>query len=153
DGDLIISIGNREIRQLKPFVYQDVDGRRVRIAGNYVTGGNDARFIVGQYDRTKELIIDPQVVYSRYIDGDNEIHGIRVDARGDIYLVGDVWNGDIYAVSSRDAFVTKLRADGTVAWSSIFGNPSGDQTALDLSVDAAGNVYATGWTTGDSESL
>jgi hypothetical protein len=98
EGDLILSTACGEVRQHRPVVYQEVDGRRAAVAGSYVlrtapsggagewgSGGPGERglsparqfphsppqiaFQLARYDRTRPLIIDPVLEYSTLLGG------------------------------------------------------------------------------------
>jgi len=131
NGDLVLHACGHEIRQQKPVIYQQADGRR-EIAGHYVRKGkNRIGFAVAAYDRSLPLIIDPIVLsYATYLGGDGSDGGtgIAVDARGGAYVTGKTssWNFPVTAgaaqasfggggsdLSPTDAFVTKFNPDGT----------------------------------------
>ena len=51
-------------------IYQEVDGVRQIIAGNYVLRDDDrVGFDVGTYDPGRTLVIDPVLTYSTYLGG------------------------------------------------------------------------------------
>jgi hypothetical protein len=97
------------------------------------------------------------VVFSSYLGGvdrDAAI-GLAVDAEGAIYLTGNTSSYNFptrnaykpYNYSSySDAFVTKLQPDGTALMFSTFFGGQGDDGALDVSVDAAGQIHVVGQT-------
>src|SRR5262249_27955888 len=85
EGELVLSVEDSEIRQLKPVIYQEVAGVRKPIAGGYrIEGPGEVSFEVGQYDVTRPLVIDPVLVYSTYLggSGDDLGGGIAVDEDG-----------------------------------------------------------------------
>ena len=98
-----------------------------------------------------------RVVFSSYLGGvdrDAAI-GLAVDADGAIYLAGNTSSYNFpthhaykpYNYSSySDAFVTKLQPDGTALVFSTFFGGQGDDGALDVSVDAAGQIHFVGQT-------
>ena len=70
DGDLVLAMGEREIRWHKPVVYQESGGVRREIAGRYVIRGEDrVGFELARYDRSRTLFVDPVLVYSTYLGG------------------------------------------------------------------------------------
>lgn len=97
DGDLLLSVGEKQIRQHKPRRYQTVTGRRSEVPGNYVVlpavgsrdtpasaqGGSDTivRFAIASYDSAAQLVIDPVLTYSSCISGSgyDGVTGIAVD--------------------------------------------------------------------------
>ncbi len=48
EGDLILRTGGGEVRQRKPFIYQEVAGERREIAGRYAKTGDVKKIIVVQ---------------------------------------------------------------------------------------------------------
>src|SRR5207244_9269351 len=97
-------------------------------------------------------VIDPGIAYSTYVGGtDLDIPTYSaVDRFGSFYVVGWTLSTDFpttpgaYQPSARgnvDAFVTKLSPDGTTLIYSTYLGGGGDDFALSLDVDRAGNAY------------
>jgi len=102
------------------------------------------------------------IVFSTFLGGSSSDfgRGIAVDSINNIYITGDTYSSDFPVLlpiqnggrlhGSNDAFVTKLRADGTNFWySSYLGGNFADQ-ANDIAVDSLGAAYITGSTVGNS---
>jgi len=163
---VVTAAGGAQLRQGKPLIYQDVDGIKHAVSGGFTTDGNGARFSIGDYDRSRPLVIDPAIInYSTYLAGENNdrVHGIAADADGNAYAVG--WTeSEIFPVKnayqagqnndSDQAFITKFNADGSqLIWSTYLGG-SGQQVdgplvgdgAYGVALDADRNVYVTGFT-------
>ena len=90
-GDLLLETALGTIRQHKPFAYQEIDGERREIAAIYdKIGKNEVAFKLADYDKSKELVIDPILAYSSYLGGDKTDYGtdIAVDADGNAYVTG-----------------------------------------------------------------
>jgi hypothetical protein len=105
------------------------------------------------------------LLYSGYIGGDEgEVGaGIAVDASGNAYIAG--WTSSTQATfpvivgpdlthnGYHDAFVAKVKADGTqLLYAGYIGGSSGD-SASGIAIDAAGNAYVTGDTCTDDGSF
>ena len=88
DGDLVLKTVGGEIREKKPVIYQGEKSQQ--IAGRYVMHGREAAFEVGTYDRSKELVIDPVVVYSAYFGGSatEGANAVAADGAGNAYVTG-----------------------------------------------------------------
>ncbi|MCP3934957.1 MAG: hypothetical protein GY708_06250, partial [Actinomycetia bacterium] len=153
-GDLEVGINRgRTVTFSAPVTYQDIDGDRVPVASSYVLEDDVVSFEVGEYDPSVPLIIDPTLDYSTEVGGTltDRASGIAVDASGNTYITGHTEQssypstvGPYGAGGSFDIMVTKLSADGsTVVWSTIVGG-TGVDSADDIRVDAAGNVYVSG---------
>jgi hypothetical protein len=158
DGNLRLRLGDREIVQRKPFIYQEADGVGRAVSGRYVSkGGNKVGFEIGNYDAKKLLVIDPVLVYSTYLGGggDDQGIGVALDASGKAYVTGvtsstdfPVTNGAAQATkaAASDIFITKLNATGTAALYSTYIGGSGNDEGLGIAVDLAGGAYVTGFT-------
>ncbi|MDQ3815300.1 MAG: SBBP repeat-containing protein, partial [Armatimonadota bacterium] len=97
-GDLILRLAQGEVVQHAPIIYQNVKGRRQRIAGRYVIQAtHQVGFHVGRYDRTRPLFIDPVLVYSTFLGGSDSDsgNGIDVDSNGNAYIVGTTRSTDL----------------------------------------------------------
>src|SRR5262245_50615747 len=150
DGDLALRLAEGELRQLKPVVYQEVNGEKRMVRGRYVVKGDQVGFEIGRYDRTRELVIDPTLAYSTAGIGGVSI---AVDATGNAYVTGTTISLDFPKVNplqnsyagEGDAFVAKLNSAGTaLVYSTYIGGNSLDQ-GRSIAVDAAGNAYIAGF--------
>ena len=155
-GDLILWTGGRELRQRKPFIYQEVNGIKQVIPGLYMlTGKSEVGFQVAAYDPTESLIIDPVLTYSTYLGGSDYDagRGIAVDAAGNAYVTGETLSTNFPMANpfrgtfaGGDAFVTKLNAAGSALIYSTYLGGTRDDFGHGIAVDAAGNAYVTGST-------
>ena len=90
-GDLVLRTNAGQMRQLKPVIYQDIDGQRRMVTGGYaVRHGHLVTFKIGNYDHKQPLLIDPTLVYSTYLGGGDNDYGeaITADNSGNAYVVG-----------------------------------------------------------------
>ncbi len=159
EGNLILRTRGGEIRQRKPFIYQELAGERRRIEGRYARiGKHKIGFEVGEYDATKPLVIDPIISYSTYLGGANHDFGrsIAVDNAGNAYVTGWTESVNFPTLNQNqtdqpfaDAFVTKintnLSGDASLAYSTYLGGGNGD-FGFGIAADEVGNVYVTGRT-------
>lgn len=150
-GDLILHTPDGQlIRQRKPFVYQELDGRRAEVASAYALHADDhVGFQIGTFDPGRPLIIDPVLVYSSYLGGTgfDQGYGITVDASGNAYVVGQTFALDFpttpgaYQTNPPGSFITKINAAGSaLVYSSYLAGGGGNAVA----VDAAGQAYVVG---------
>ena len=164
EGNLLLGTAGGEIRQHKPVVYQEVDGVRREVAGNYVIKGeHKVGFEVADYDATRTLVIDPVLVYSTYLSGRgaDSGYGIDIDAKGIAYVTGTTISTDFPVAKAaqpriavlpgttrayyNDAFVAKLNATGTaLVYSTYLGGGRAGDVGTGIAADAAGNAYVTG---------
>ncbi len=84
-GQLEVATPAGGFQDEKPYVYQEMDGRQVEVASAYALNGKDSKaaqvygFQVGEYDKSKVLVLDPAViVYCGYIVATTvTLHGAR----------------------------------------------------------------------------
>ena len=144
DGSLILKTAAREVRWNKPVIYQEIDGRRHPVAGGFqLLADNRVGFTLGQYDRSRDLVIDPTLAYATYFGGtgDEMNPRVAVDATSNIYLAGTTTSASAFPVcvttatiicpttppvptleGSSDAFVSKLDPLGTTVLYTTYMN-------------------------------
>lgn len=90
-GDLVLHTPTGDVIQQAPVMYQDVNGGRQPVAGQFLLYGQDeVGFQVGSYNHDLPLTIDPILSYSTYLGGAAGVTGtgIAVNASGDAYITG-----------------------------------------------------------------
>ncbi len=148
NGDLVLPVeGGPEVRFNKPVAYQMMDGVRQPVEGSFVIAdskaGGQIGFKLGAYDHSRELVIDPTLLFVGALGTGNfetQANGMAVDSTGEIILTGltgdvnfPVTAGALQTVCNQysapfaannftrcgnelyngSAFVTKISADGT----------------------------------------
>lgn len=178
-GDLLLSVdGGAQVRLLRPFIYQEVDGARLPIAGGYLLHGEGQfGYRVTAYDPGLPLVIDPVLSYATYLGGSGDESGydVALDSAQNMVVVGrtnstdlplmNPWQpefggGGVACPSDEapyrlcyDAFVAKLNVTGTaLVYATYLGLP-GDDEGRAVAVDQAGNAYVTGSISLNSDSL
>ena len=76
--------------------------------------------------------------------------GVAVDPSGNVYVTGYTF-GDLDGNTNQggqDVFLTKYNTSGVRLWTRQFGT-SADEAGMGVATDSSGNIYVTGWTTGD----
>lgn len=114
-------------------------------------------FKVAQYDKTKDLFIDP-LLASTYLGGSYEDRGsaIAVDADGNVFVAGETVSSEFpstpgaYCISRKgntDIFVSKFNGGLTNLLASTFlGGALNHERASSIVIDAGGNIYVAGST-------
>ena len=141
-GILTVKVGKHETEERKPFAYQkDVHGNRVEIPCEYVLDGKTVRFSLGKYDKSKELIIDPSIIFSTFSGStmDNWGYTATYDNHKNLYGGGTVHNdyGGNYPITlgcyqsvfkgGGDIAITKFNPTGTARlFSTYLGGKSVD---------------------------
>ena len=171
-GNLIVGVEGGELIYKAPSLYQMRNGARNPVKGRFALAGKkQVRFVVGDYMRNKELVIDPQIVYSTYLGGsvDDKINGIALDATKQAYVTGysrsavsgaggfpaatntTTYTG-VYTTNrgGSDVFVAKLSANGAslmwLAWMGSTWDEQGNAIGLDKSSPSTPRVFITGAT-------
>ncbi len=166
EGQLAVSTPVGPLVEDTPYVYQEAGEARVEVAAAYALEAEEAGgtrrfgFRVGPYDPGQPLFLDPAVLaYCGYIGGslDDLGAGIAVDGSGNAYVVGytasteatfpETGGPDLaYNGGTWDAFVAKVKADGTgLVYAGYIGG-SGRDVATGVAVDGSGNAYVVGYT-------
>jgi uncharacterized repeat protein (TIGR01451 family) len=155
NGDLVLRKGRHEIIERKPQIYQETNGARRTIEGLYVLlRNNEVGFEIGDYDKSKPLIIDPTLVFSTYLGGSGDDSGssIALDTNGNVYVTGTTSSTNFPTQGSgsssnkglSDIFVTKYDgATGNILYSTYIGG-SGLDRADGITTDNNGNAYVVG---------
>jgi hypothetical protein len=155
-----------------PYAYQqDEGGEKAEVQVSYeleeTLGASETpsvyySFRLGDYDPSRPLILDPTVLnYCGYLGGlrDEVAQGIAVDSSGHAYITGftlsdqtsfpvtvgpdQEHNGD------EDAFVAKVRADGSgLVYCGYIGGSEYDNS-FGIAVDSSGHAYIAGMTRSD----
>jgi Beta-propeller repeat/Abnormal spindle-like microcephaly-assoc'd, ASPM-SPD-2-Hydin len=160
DGGLVLHMAKGELHWHKPLVYQEKNGRKERIDGQYVIkGGFRVGFELADYDLNRPLILDPGITYSTYLGGSGSDSGnsVAVDSAGNAYVTGSTSSidfpiapGGLQTVCggacTNDAFISKLDPTGSVLVYSTYLGGSGTDSGNGIAVDGSGNVYVDGYT-------
>ncbi len=104
----------------KPVAYQEINGNKVDVEVKYkLFSKNSYGFKVGEYDKTKPLIIDP-LLASTYLGGSGEdyVLSMAIDQNGNVYAAGYAESDDFpttpgaFQTTGEDsAFVSKISGD------------------------------------------
>ena len=102
DGNLVYKTLKSDITELKPYAFQIIDNKEIEVKCNYVLNKktNTVSFnFPNGYDTSKELVIDPQIIFTRLTESTNSNFGFTAtyDDLGRAYGGGIVFNsGGIY---------------------------------------------------------
>ena len=160
-GELVARIKGGEVRLKKPVAYQDVDSRKQTVAADYVLRRDGAvTFQLGKYDPSRTLVIDPILSYSTYLGGSNidGANAIAVAPDKTAFITGGTYSLDFPTAHPlqanhggpddffKDAFVSKLSADGSMLLYSTYLGGAAEDVGYGIAVDAFGDAYVTGTT-------
>jgi len=150
DGSLSVAFKTGTINESAPKAWQERDGKRVPIQVAFAPHENtDLAFVVGEYDRSEPLFIDPTLTWNTFLGSadDDQIQGMATDVTGNIFVTGlshATWGAPLDAHhGGYDIFIAKLDSNGNLIWNTFLGGP-GNQLGSGIKVDEIGNLYVTG---------
>jgi uncharacterized repeat protein (TIGR01451 family) len=159
-----------------PRIYQKFGAEERSVSGRFALAGNRVSFEIGDYDRSRALIIDPTLGFSTFLGGSKDeacsvIRGsmilgvlspppgcpaVAVDPALNIYIAGSTTSVDFPTAGSpfqrinagtANIFLTKLDPTGsTILFSTYLGGDRID-TPAGIGVDSGSNVAVAGTTT------
>lgn len=175
NGDLVLKANEGEVRLRRPVLYQDIDGEKRLIEGGFKThrrrGKVEVGFRIGDYDRTRRLVIDPVITFASFLGSyyTDLAKAVKVDSQGYMYVAGST--SSYYFPTTPEAFQNQFISTGgcsgpeppfNVPCSSAFVTkitPAGDALVFStylganyfsygesMAVDSQGQVYIVGWT-------
>ena len=115
-GDLVLDTAAGELRQKKPMIYQEREGRREIVDGHYrIAGDGQVAVDVPRYDRRRALLIDPELVYAVPVgtgSGGDQVNAIATDSQGNTYIAGQTGSADFPVKNAlQGPAVTLYRSD------------------------------------------
>jgi gliding motility-associated-like protein len=157
-GDLLIRTSVNTVREKAPYAYQVIEGKQKRVRCRYALKGNIVSFAFpDSYDHSKELIIDPVLVFATYSGSTGVTYGWSAtgDSAGNMYVAGECfstgWPVSLGAFQTTfggvvDASINKYSSNGsTLIYSTYYGGDSADYPNT-LIVDHSGELIMAGTT-------
>jgi hypothetical protein len=154
-GDLVLTFRDAEVRQLKPMVYQEINGARRLLPAHYIIHRDKTvGFEIAGFNRNLPMVIDPRLAYSTYLGSDtvDTVTSVAVDQFGNAYATGSTVFGFPTKNPAQqnqlgtDAFVTKFSpSGGSLIYSTILGGSAADSGSA-IAIDRFGNAYVAGET-------
>src|SRR3989338_438999 len=162
-GELVISTDMGDVSMTAPVAFQVIDGKRNDIPVSYVIDGTSYEFVVGEYDHSKLLTIDP-LLASTYIGGSHadQANAIAIDSTGRVYVAGFTVGSTTpdyptttgaydttYNSGTRDVIISRFDSDLNTLEKSTYIGSSSEDRANAIAIDSTGRVYVTGFTYDD----
>jgi hypothetical protein len=153
DGSLMLKIKNETVRFGAPVSYQDTENGRLPVASRYVLeGAGKIGFKIGEYDKSKPLVIDPKLIFSTYVGGNVEfidivegtgdsVNGLDADAAGNVYITGNTDSTD-FPVSA-NGYQQELELRGDDACLIAGPLPCGDAFVTKINPTGNAIMYST----------
>ncbi len=136
--ELIIGTSIGEVKELYPYSYEVVDGKRNTVDCKYVVTRNQVSFKVSGRSAGATLVIDPTVIFSTFT-------GSRADNWGTTATPGP--GGTFFAggIAFGAGYPTSLGAYQTTFGGGVneFNNPPFDMAIFKFSADGKSRIYAT----------
>jgi uncharacterized repeat protein (TIGR01451 family) len=159
DGNLVIEAPDGVVRLDAPHVYQQLNGQQQPVEGSFVLrADNHVGFAIGNYDHSRELVIDPVLNYSTYFGGNGDEHStqLALDNVGNIYIAGSTTSTNLPAAASvfqttlngtQNIYIAKIQIlhPLSLQYVTYLGGNDKD-TPAGLAVDAAGDPFVAGTT-------
>ncbi|MEO5673704.1 MAG: T9SS type A sorting domain-containing protein [Chitinophagales bacterium] len=130
-GDILLNTSYGFIRETKPKYF--IEGKKGEIAGSFLLHKNEKSFSAYDYDHSKFLIIDPNIIWGTYYGGElaDEIAEVVVDSKGEPTIDGNtislahIASGGAYQASFGggvyDFFIAHFKSNGKLKWATYFG--------------------------------
>jgi len=182
DGNLIIKTSLNELIEQKPFAYQEINGIKKIVACNFILKNtpltplkegkseithSTLKFeFPNDYDHSKELIIDPVLIFASYSGSTADNFGMTAtyDNRGNLYAGGTAFNigyhttvgaydttfGGTTGYGITDVVISKYDSTGSNMIYSTYLGGSGAETVHSLIVNEKNELYLYGVTSSDN---
>ncbi|MBN1291748.1 MAG: SBBP repeat-containing protein, partial [Candidatus Latescibacteria bacterium] len=156
-GELVVTTPFGDIIEDTPYCYQEINGRKVEVSIRYRiidASLNIFGFETGNYDTNVDLVIDPALVYSTFLGGNDfdKGTGIAVDSSGNAYVTGYTQSVENYSLPNPfGGLFSNFNINQGDGWGGTFGEGFGKQNSLGskdifvAKIKASGNglAYAT----------
>jgi gliding motility-associated-like protein len=167
-GLLYMQLSVGTIVEMRPFAYQQINGKTVPVDCEYVLRGNEVSFKLKKYDKNFPLIIDPTLVFSTFTGSLAANWGFTAtyDGAGDLYSGGNVQGAGFpvtvgaYQVAygggngngngwMSDMAIAKFNPTGTAYLYATYLGGSSNEQPHSLIVDNNNNlvIYGVTWST------
>jgi gliding motility-associated-like protein len=158
DGQLHVRNTFNEVIEMRPVAYQMIEGKRLEVPCAFTLTGNTVAFDFPQgFDSSKELVIDPVLIFSSYSGSTSNNFGFTAtyDDDGALYG-GGISYGTGYPTTTGvynngfggqvDMALTKFSPDGsTLIWSTYIGGSSAE-APNSMVVNSLGQLVVLGST-------
>jgi gliding motility-associated-like protein len=137
-NELIVSTSVGEARELKPYSYQFVNGKREVVGNKYKITGNTVSFDVSAYNKSTVLVIDPSLVFSSFSRSTADNWGFTATPGAD----GSFFGGGIAQPTGFPVTPGAIQSTGGGGGGGNSGVPP-DIAIIKLSPDGRTRIYAT----------
>jgi hypothetical protein len=160
DGDVVMETSLEPVIQKGLNAYQDKKQKK-KVECKFKLKGNKLKFEIGNYDKSKELVIDPlTLVDSATIPIQSntliDITEIEIDLNNNLYFLGLTQDDDFPATFGKydstynggdfDIVIGKFDSNLNLLWTTFFGSSLTDRGRA-IEIDSF-KIYFAGWTNG-----
>jgi hypothetical protein len=156
NGNLVQTNRLGEFIESKPVSFQN----ETAVETAFKLNDGVVTFVCSEYDKSKTLIVDPEVrLWATYYGGGlgsggqgfDSAEGVTTDANGNVFMTGRTFSANAMANlgydntynGNYDAFLVKFNSSGVRQWATYLGG-SVDDWGEECTTDASGNVYCCG---------
>ncbi len=163
NGDLVIMTSVGEIRELTPYAYQLINGKKIEVDCRFEVTGDQVKFRVKNYDKSAVLVIDPTLIFSTFTGSRSGNWGFTATPGddGSLFAGGIVFNGGGYPTTAGalqtsfqgagtlgvDIAITRFSPTGNARIYSTYLGGNQDEFPHSLFADPQGNLVILGRTT------
>ncbi len=144
-GDLILRTMRAEMRGTRPSAWQESGSVTQDVGVEYATwGGSQVGLLIPKYDADRPITVSMRLRRSESPGAAVASDAVRIalDSGQNVYFTGRVRLGQ----GPGHAFVSKLAAEGGAPLYTTYFGGNGEDVPLGITVDDAGEVLLTGWT-------
>ncbi|MCC6599258.1 MAG: PKD domain-containing protein, partial [Crocinitomicaceae bacterium] len=161
NGQIKIKTSVNEIIENKPYAYQVIDGLIKEVVCSYVLKGHTLTFEIGSYDKSADLVIDPEIAFATYIGSVANNFGATACSDSESNLISSATvfapgypvtpgaystNFNSAAGNFIDVVISKFSPDGTQLLYSTYLGGSRVETPHSLVSDSQDNYLLLGVT-------
>ncbi len=152
NNELHLKLSFSEVVELKPYAYQKIGGKILEIPCEFALREGVVSFVLGNYDHSKELVIDPQLIFSTYSGStaDNFGYTATYDEDGYLYAGGTVFDiGYPTTIGAYDVSFNSNPKNGNAwVWDPYFGwvfagFGNSDVVITKYAPDGTSRIYST----------
>ncbi|MEY2918640.1 MAG: hypothetical protein RIS73_2354, partial [Bacteroidota bacterium] len=167
--ELIIGTSAGNVKELYPYSYQSIIGKRQTVDCKYVVTDNVVRFKVSNYSSAETLIIDPSLIFASFTGSTQDNWGYTATPGPDgSFFAGGIVFGSGYPVSlgayqttygggvaedvsgAFDMAIFKFSPDGSQRLYATYIGGSGNEQPHSMICDAQGNLIIAGRTSSNN---
>ncbi|MES2726792.1 MAG: gliding motility-associated C-terminal domain-containing protein [Bacteroidota bacterium] len=165
DEDINVSTSLGDIIEKKPESFQRLDKTILKIYSAYELNKNVITYKLGEYEKGRELIIDPTWIFGTYVGSPADNFGFcsTFDRYGNAYAGGTVYGANFPRTTGRfqasfqggnsagneygrDCIIAKFSPDGTdMLWATYLGGTNNEQPHS-MTTNTIGDLYIMGST-------